>query len=76
IYCFEQLEYPCFAEEKNRKMIKISIKGSLICNNPKCVSIKHGRSTKSQDALSYLAIGLSELTLCFLGVPILYFSQN
>ncbi|KAI8082580.1 uncharacterized protein B0P05DRAFT_58077 [Gilbertella persicaria] len=76
IYCFEYLERLCFVEEKNEKAIKRSTKVSLMCVNLECVSVKHGRSTKSRDALSSLTIRLSVLTLCLLGIPILHFSQS
>ncbi|KAI8063642.1 uncharacterized protein B0P05DRAFT_476707, partial [Gilbertella persicaria] len=76
IFCFKHLERPYFVEVKNGKIIKKSTKDSLMCVNPECVSVKHDRSTKCLDILSSFAIGLSELTLCLLGVPIPHFSQN
>ncbi|CEJ00515.1 hypothetical protein RMCBS344292_14568 [Rhizopus microsporus] len=52
------------------------IKGALMCVDPKCVAVKSGRSTKSQDALSFLAIGLSGLTQCLIGFPLSPFAQS
>jgi hypothetical protein len=75
-FCIEQLEHPQLIENKNGKIIKKSKKGSLMCVNLDCVSVKYGRSTKSRDALSSLAIGLSGLTSCILGMPIPHFSQT
>lgn len=76
IYCFEQLEHPQRIEEKDGKSIKKATKGSLMCVNLECVSVKYGRSIKSRDGLSSLAIGLSSLTFCLLGVSLPHFRQD
>jgi hypothetical protein len=76
LFCFEQLKHPQLIENKNGKIIKKSTKGSLMCVNLDCVSVLYGRSTKSCDALSSLAIGLSGLTSCILGMPIPHISQT
>jgi hypothetical protein len=76
LFCFEQLDQPQLIENKNGKIIKKLTKGSLMCVNSACVSVKYGISTKSRDALSSLAIGFSGLTSCILGMPIPHFSQT
>ncbi|ORE20077.1 hypothetical protein BCV71DRAFT_262345 [Rhizopus microsporus] len=60
---------------KKNKQVSQEIKGALMCVNPKCVAVKSGRSTKSRDALFSLAIGLSGLTQCLIGSPLLPFAQ-
>ncbi|KAL4208904.1 hypothetical protein AB4K20DRAFT_1868577 [Rhizopus microsporus] len=60
---------------KKNKQVSQEIKGALMCVNPKCMAVKSGRSTKSRDALSSLAIGLSGLAQCLIGSPLPPFAQ-
>ncbi|CEG78297.1 hypothetical protein RMATCC62417_12928 [Rhizopus microsporus] len=63
--------WPSMLTKKNKQ-----IKGALMCVNPKCVTVKSGKSTKSRDALSSLAIGLSGLTQCSIGSPPSHYLPN
>ena len=75
IYCYQKLCHPKAMLTKKNKQVSQEIKGALMCVNPKCVAVKSGRSTKSRDALFSLAIGLSGLTQCLIGSPLLPFAQ-
>ncbi|KAL4215411.1 hypothetical protein AB4K20DRAFT_1964200 [Rhizopus microsporus] len=73
--CMKLCHPKAMLTKKNKQMSQ-EIKGALMCVDPKCVAVKSGRSTKSQDALSFLAIGLSGLTQCLIGFPLSPFAQS
>ncbi|KAL4208915.1 hypothetical protein AB4K20DRAFT_1978142 [Rhizopus microsporus] len=75
IYCYQKLCHPKAMLTKKNKQVSQEIKGALMCVNPKCMAVKSGRSTKSRDALSSLAIGLSGLAQCLIGSPLPPFAQ-
>ena len=75
IYCYQKLCHPKAMLTKKNKQVSQEIKGALMCVNPKCVTMKSGRSTKSRNALFSLAISLSGLTQCLIGSPLLPFAQ-
>ena len=76
VFCYGQLEHPVLVTEENGKLKKRYTKGSLLCINPNCVSVKYGRATKCRDALSSLAIGISGLAFVTLGVAVPRFSPT
>ncbi|ORE03760.1 hypothetical protein BCV72DRAFT_314603 [Rhizopus microsporus var. microsporus] len=69
IYCYQKSCHPKAMLTKNKRVSQ-EIKGALMCVNPKCVAVKSGKSAKSQDALSSLAIGLPGLIRCLIGSPL------
>ncbi|KAL4212919.1 hypothetical protein AB4K20DRAFT_1965860 [Rhizopus microsporus] len=75
IYRYQKLCHPKAMLIKKNKQVSQEIKGALMCVNSKCVAVKSGKSTKSRDALSLLAISLSGLTQCLIGSPLLPFAQ-
>ena len=76
IYCYQELCHPKAILTKKNKQVLQENRSALMCMNPKCVAVKSGKSTKSRDALSSLAIGLSGLTQCLIGSPLPPFAQS
>ncbi|ORE16922.1 hypothetical protein BCV71DRAFT_270717 [Rhizopus microsporus] len=76
IYCYQKLCHPKAMLIKKNKEVSQEIRSALMCVNPKCVAVKPEKSTKSRNALSSLAIGLSDLTQCLIGSPLLPFAQS
>ncbi|ORE19450.1 hypothetical protein BCV71DRAFT_283364 [Rhizopus microsporus] len=76
IYRYQKLCHPKAMLVKKNKQVSQETKGALMCVNPKCVAVNSGRSIKSRNALSSLAISLSGLTRCLIGSLLFYHSPN
>lgn len=64
LFCYNKLIHPKTQTGENRYR---SIKGTLLCANPLCISVIKQKAAKSRDALSSLAIGLVGFSTVFFG---------
>lgn len=59
VFCYNPLHHPKYEKLIKGKTIYVDVKGSFVCMNPSCVTVRSGCAVKSRDTLSALAIGIS-----------------
>ncbi|KAI9480331.1 MAG: hypothetical protein EXX96DRAFT_481019 [Benjaminiella poitrasii] len=64
IFCFKKILYPVAVVMKNNR----TNRGSFLCVNPDCVSVRSSMTTHSRDTISAHAIALSGIGTLLFGV--------
>ena len=62
VYCFKKLSYSKRRIVKENKVIYKEVKGSFVCYNTHCPSLKNGCNTSSRDKVSAMAIAISGIS--------------
>ncbi|KAI9486766.1 MAG: hypothetical protein EXX96DRAFT_473364, partial [Benjaminiella poitrasii] len=67
IFCFKKVMHPVVVVMKNNRTEIQSNRGSFICVNPDCISVRSTMATHSRDTISAHAIALSGIDTLLIG---------
>ena len=76
VYCFKKLSHSKRRVVKENKVIYKEVKGSFVCYNPHCPSLKNGCNTSSRDKVSAMAIAISGISTLLLQDTLPCFKTN